>query len=169
MSSGILETRRLVLRELGQGDGPFIRGLVNDSDWIRYIGDRGVRSDEDARRYLERGPLAMYARLGFGLWLVERKADREPTGICGLIKRASLEDVDLGFAFLPAFRGEGYAFEAALTSRDYGIEVLGLERLVAITSPANAASARLLERLGFAFERIVGPVTDPVRLFAFNA
>jgi RimJ/RimL family protein N-acetyltransferase len=164
----VLKTQRLSLRQLRPDDAAFIHALVNDPDWLRFIGDRGVRTVTDAATYLERGPIAMYARLGFGLWMVERKGGGA-LGICGLIKRATLEDVDLGFAFMPAFRGQGYAFEAALATRDYGVEVLGLDRIVAITAPENAPSARLLERLGFTFERIVGPDADPVRLFAFNA
>ncbi len=169
MRPAILETERLRLRELAAADAPFILALLNDPDWIRFIGDRGVRTAEQARGYIESGPMAMYARLGFGLWHVGLREGGEPLGICGLIKRDSLEDVDLGFAFLPQHRGRGYAFEAAVASRDYGVRELGLERIVAITSPENAASARLLERLGFAYERTVGPDDDPVRLYGFNA
>lgn len=167
----VLETERLCLRQLRIDDAAFIQGLVNDPDWLRFIGDRGVRTLADARSYLENGPMAMYPRLGFGLWLVERH-DRAPLGMCGLIKRATLPDVDLGFAFMPAARGRGYAFEAAVAARDYGFEVLGLQRLVAITSPQNRASARLLVRLGFVLESELaweGGEKDSVSLFAANS
>jgi RimJ/RimL family protein N-acetyltransferase len=97
----------------------------------------------------------MYERLGFGLYLTVLKGENLPIGICGLIKRDSLEDVDLGFAFLPKFRGKGYAYESALAVMDYGKRTLGLNRLVAITSPDNYDSGRLLEKLGFKFERMV--------------
>jgi RimJ/RimL family protein N-acetyltransferase len=145
----IAETDRLRIRWLDARDADFILELVNEPSWIRYIGDKGVRSREDALRYLENGPIAMYARMGFGLYLVELKQTGQPIGICGLIKRETLEDVDLGFAFLPAFQGRGHAFESAAAVVDYGKRVLGVSRIVAILSPDNHRSSVLLERLGF--------------------
>ena len=167
----VLETARLALRHLTAADAPFILELVNDPYWLRFIGDRGVRTIEDARGYIERGPITMYARLGFGLYLVALKDRGTPIGLCGLIKRDSLEDVDIGFAFLPAFRGHGYAHESACAVRDYAAEVLGLERVVAITAPDNETSERLLERLGFAYESTIawGTEGDVSRLYAFRA
>ena len=110
----VLETDRLILRWMSAGDAPFILELVTEPSWLRFIGDRGVRTPDDAREYIRKGPVDMYARLGFGLYLTERKEDGVPIGICGLLKRESLDDVDLGFANLPRFWGEGYAYEAAL-------------------------------------------------------
>ncbi len=136
-------------------DAAFILQLVNDADFLRHIGDRGVRTDDDARRYIETGPLASYARHGFGLWLVERRADRVPIGMCGLLKRDTLADVDIGFAYLPAWRGQGYALEAAQAVMEHGRRVLALPRIVAIVSPDNAGSIRLLGKLGLVFERRV--------------
>lgn len=166
----VLETTRLALRHLTAADSPFILELVTDPDWLRFIGDRGVRTVEDARGYIESGPMKLYERLGFGLYLVELRGDGTPLGLCGLIKRDSLEDVDIGFAFLPAFRGRGYALEAAIGVRDYAFEVLGLERLVAITAPENDKSASLLEHLGFAYERTMpwGTGGEVSRLYALN-
>jgi RimJ/RimL family protein N-acetyltransferase len=166
----VLATARLRLRHLRAADSPFILALVNDPDWIRFIGDRGVRTVDDARGYIERGPMQMYSKLGFGLYLVELK-DGTPIGLCGLIKRATLHDVDIGFAFMPAFRGRGYAQESALAVRDYATGELGLERIVAITDPGNEASAKLLGRLGFEYERTIAWGTEgaPSRLFGFNA
>src|SRR5262245_47164095 len=109
----VADTHRLRIRRLDVDDAPFILELVNEPSWIRFIGDKGVASVEDARRYIEKGPLAMYGRFGFGLFLVELKSTRTSIGICGLIKRDTLDDVDIGFAFLPRFWGNGYAFEAA--------------------------------------------------------
>ena len=164
----IATTARLTLRELDAGDGPFILELVNDASWRRFIGDKGVHTVDDARRYIETGPAAMYARHGFGLWLVERSDDSVPLGICGLIKRDALPDVDVGFAFLPVFRGNGYAFEAAQAVVDFGWNALGLDRIVAITSHDNDDSIRLLKRLGFGFERALQLADDapPLRLYA---
>lgn len=149
----VIQTDRLVLRWLTTEDAGFIRELMNDPDWIRYIGDRGVRTFEDARDYLLQGPIAMYAQVGFGLYRVELRESRVPIGICGLIKRDTLEDVDLGFAFLPQFRGRGYAFEAAAATLEYGQRRLGFSRIVAIVSPENHLSIQLLRKLGLSFER----------------
>lgn len=155
----ILETERLALRWLEAADARFVLELVNDPDWLRYIGDRGIRSIEAAREYID-GLRAMYARLGFGLYLVELKGTDTALGICGLIKRDWLEDVDLGFAFLARFRGNGYACEAASATLDFAASALGLRRVAAIVSPENHDSRRLLARLGMQFERMVHPPLD---------
>ncbi|HEY5862773.1 MAG TPA: GNAT family N-acetyltransferase, partial [Casimicrobiaceae bacterium] len=144
----VLSTARLFFTRFVPDDAPFVVRLVTDPDWIRYIGDRGVRTDDDARGYLERGPIAMYARHGFGLWRVARREDGLPVGMCGLIKRDTLPDVDVGFAFLPAYRGLGYAAEAAAATLALASERYGLRRVVAIASPDNVRSLRLLEKLG---------------------
>jgi len=148
-----IETDRLRLRRLGAGDAPFILELLNEPSFIRFIGDKGVRTLDDARKYLRDGPLAMYERTGAGLLLVTLKDGGVPMGMCGLIKRDALEDTDIGFALLPAFWGQGYALEAATAVLRYGREVLGLRRIVAITSPDNVRSIALLERIGLRFER----------------
>lgn len=144
----VLLTPRLRLREFDEADADFIVTLLNDADFIRYIGDKGVRSAEAARHYLREGPLASYARHGFGLWCVERLSDGVPVGMCGLIRRDGLSDVDVGYALLPAFRGLGYALEAAQASVAYGREQVGLPRVVAIVTPGNLASEKLLLNLG---------------------
>jgi len=148
----VTETDRLTLRWLTVEDAGMILELLNDPDWLRYIGDRGVKTLEDAQGYILTGTVDMYNRLGFGLYLAERKPDGEPMGLCGLVKRDFLEDVDLGFAFLPAFRTQGYAREAAAAVMEYARDTLGLRRLVAITSLDNERSGRLLEKLGFRSE-----------------
>jgi RimJ/RimL family protein N-acetyltransferase len=169
----ICQSRRLGLRPLTEADAPFLLELLNDPDWHRHIGDRGVRSLDDARAYVRNGPMAMYARHGFGLWAVEGRGDEpaEALGICGLLKRDTLDDIDLGFAFLACHRGRGLALEAARLSLDHAREVLGKTRVLAITSLDNHSSIRLLERLGFHFERILtlGNDPTPVRLFAWSA
>jgi RimJ/RimL family protein N-acetyltransferase len=136
-------------------DAESILQLVNEPSWLRFIGDKGVRTIEDAEKYILLGPTEMYSRLGFGLYLVELNEDSAPIGICGLIKRDSLADVDIGFAFLPKYWSKGYAYEAASAVMRYGQEVLGLKRVVAITSVGNDSSIKLLEKLGFRFERMV--------------
>jgi RimJ/RimL family protein N-acetyltransferase len=151
----VAATERLLLRWLNVGDAAFIFELVNDPSWIQYIGDKGVRTLEDAQRYIQTGPLEMYERLGFGLYLVELKETGEPIGICGLIKREALEHVDLGFAFLPRFWRNGYALESAAAVMSYGKKMLGLSRIVAVLAHDNRRSCKLLEKLGFRFERTV--------------
>lgn len=159
----VIETPRLALRELIADDAAFILELVNDPSWLRHIGDKGVRTLDDARAYIASGPAASYARFGFGLWCVLSKATSEPVGICGLIKRDSLADVDIGYALLPRHAGFGFAHEAAAATLAHAREVLNLPRVVAIVSPDNAASIRLLEKLGLHFEtrlRLPGQTTD---------
>ena len=142
----VIDTERLTLRLLTTDDALFINQLLNDPEWLRFIGDRGVRSVEDADSYILAGPVAMYERLGFGLYLTERKSDSAPMGMCGLIKRDGLDDIDIGFAFLPQYRGYGYGYEAALATMAYGKSVLRLKRIVGITSPDNSSSIKLLEK-----------------------
>ncbi len=163
----VIETDRLILRRLSTDDAEFILELLNEPSFLRFIGDKGVRTLEDARNYILNGPVDMYNRLGFGLYLTELKEDGVPIGICGLIKRDSLEDVDIGFAFLPKFWAKGYAYEAASAVMAYGKNVLGFKRIVAITSPDNDASGRLLEKLGMRFERMIrlSKDADEVRLY----
>lgn len=166
----VLETQRLVLRHLERADAAFIYELVNDPAWLRFIGDRGVHSQADAERYIADGPVAMYQREGFGLWCVELAATGEPIGLCGLIRRPTLPDVDLGFALAPAHRGAGYTSEAGRGVVDWAWRVGQLQRLLAITSLDNHASIRILEKLGFHFERLVRLAGDneDLRLFALD-
>lgn len=166
----VLETERLILRWLSTEDAEFVLRLVNEPSWLRFIGDRGIRTIEDARAYILKGPVEMYRRLGFGLYLVELKEESVSIGICGLIKRDSLEDVDIGFAFLPEYWGRGYAYEAASAVITYGADAFELKRIVAITSADNESSAKLLNKLGFRFEGMIRLSDDPaeVRLFGTN-
>ena len=151
MSQTVLETDRLRLRQFRPDDAAFVLELLNEPSWLRFIGDRGVRTLDDARAYIENGPRAMFARHGFSLLLVERKADGAALGMCGLIQRDSLDAPDIGYAFLPRFWGQGYAREAAAAVLAYAHDTLGLPRILAITDPDNATSIKLLESLGMRF------------------
>jgi RimJ/RimL family protein N-acetyltransferase len=148
-----IETSRLQIRWLDPDDAGFIHTLVNDPDWIRFIGDKRVRDLEDARNYLETGPLAMYRKHGFGLNRVALKDSDLAIGICGILQRESMPEPDLGFAFLPAHRRQGYALEASQAVLEHGFANFGFRRLAAILSPQNTASANLLAKLGFRFDR----------------
>lgn len=170
LSQLIAETDRLRLRLFTTDDAPFILRLLNDEGWLRYIGDRQVRTLDDARRYLQQGPITMYERHGLGLWMVERSLDDMPIGMCGLIRRDGLDDVDIGFAFLPEFRSQGYAREAAAATLVHAKRRLNLPRVVAIASLDNAPSRRLLEHLGLRFEReITMPTsTEPLAFYSID-
>jgi RimJ/RimL family protein N-acetyltransferase len=165
----VRETARLRITRLTVEDAPFILGLLNDPDFLRYIGDRGVRTLDEAAAYLTSGPLASYARHGFGLYLVSLGDTGVPIGISGVLRRDTLPDPDIGFAFLPGFRRQGYALEAARAVLDHAVRDLGLGRIVAIVSPDNEASRRLLGVLGFRGEgRIrLAEGADEVDLFGF--
>jgi RimJ/RimL family protein N-acetyltransferase len=159
----LLETPRLQLREVALADAAFVLALLNDPSWLENIGDRGVRSEADAERYISdtlRGP---YRRLGYGLYAVQRRSADGPIGICGLVKREFLPAPDLGFALLPGFVGQGYASEAARAVIAYAHGTLGIEQLYAIVQHDNQRSVRLLERLGF---RRYEPAAAPAGLEA---
>ncbi|RYD56226.1 MAG: N-acetyltransferase [Sphingobacteriales bacterium] len=148
----ILETERLTIRELTHADSAFIIELLNTDGWLRYIGDRNVHSKEDAIRYLNNGPMKSYVQHGYGLWLVCLKDTGTPIGMCGLIKRDYLEHTDIGFAFLPAHNGKGYALESASAVLDYAKDTLRLTTIAAFTVPYNADSVKLIEKLGLRYK-----------------
>ena len=167
----ILATDRLVLRRLtADDDAEFILDLLNQPSFLQFIGDKGVRTLADARHYILDGPVASYQRFGFGLYATSLQDSGVRIGICGLIKRETLKDVDIGFAFLPQFWSQGYAFEAASAVMTYGRNVLGMNRIVAITSPDNYASIKVLEKIGLRFEQMIRPSADgpEVKLFAWE-
>jgi RimJ/RimL family protein N-acetyltransferase len=148
-----LETERLLLTHLEPADAGFILELLNEPSWLRFIGDRNVHTLDEARHYIENGPMAMYAEKGYGLYRVALKNTVEPIGICGLIKRDTLPEPDIGFAFVPRAWGAGYAREASLAVIEQGRREFGLVRLLGITDPENERSIRLLERLGLREQR----------------
>lgn len=157
------ETARLVLRRFTLEDAPFVTELVNEPGWLRFIGDRDVHTSGQARAFIEKRLLGPYERLGFGFYRVELKHDRSPVGLCGLVRRDGLEDVDIGFGLLESCAGRGYAHEAALEVVRQAREELALTRLVAITRPDNRRSIALLEKLGMRCERTLrlpGEQTD---------
>ena len=158
-----LQTERTIIESITLADAEFFVTLVNSPDWLRFIGDRGVRNVEDAERFLESGLLLSYRERGFGYYMV-RGQDNSPIGICGFLKKPHLENVDFGFAFLPEFCGKGYGSEAARAVFDYGIQTYEFSILDAVTAKDNVRSKRLLMRLGFG---LLGPfeVKDKVQEF----
>ncbi|MEK7316164.1 MAG: GNAT family N-acetyltransferase [Candidatus Eisenbacteria bacterium] len=164
----VLETERLVLRWLAPDDAPFMFELVTDPTWIEFIGDRGLKTHEDARAYIVEKYVASYLRHGFGLYAVTLKDSGTPVGICGLIKRDTLEDVDVGFAFLPRFAGLGYASESAAAVMAHERAERGIGRIVAITTPNNVRSIRVLEKVGLRFEKVFRMPGDDEELALYS-
>jgi RimJ/RimL family protein N-acetyltransferase len=166
-----LETPRLTLRRFTLDDAGFVLRLVNEPAFIANIGDKQVRSLDDARRYLADGPLAMYDKHGFGLWHVALRDGGASVGMCGLLRRDILPDVDLGYAYLPEYWGRGIASEAAEAVLRLAAGRFALRRVIGVVSQGNAASIRVLERLGMRFERMhaLYPGEPEVRLYAWDA
>jgi len=150
----VIQTARLVLRQLELSDAAFVLELLNEADFLRFIGDKGVTTLDGAREYILKGPVDSYGRHGFGLYAT-CLLDGTPIGICGLVKREGLADVDVGFAFLSRYRSKGYAVESAAAVLEHARRVLRMQRIVAISSPDNAASIAVLERIGLKFERVI--------------
>ncbi len=164
-----LTTERLILREINDDDASFILALLNDPGFIRYIGDRAVRTVDDARAYIHNGPVASYAQNRFGLWRVAQADVDIPIGMCGLIKRPGLPDPDIGYAYLPEFRGKGYAIEAAAAVLAFARDTLKLERVLGITSMDNDRSGKVLERIGLRRDGIVQlPDGSECRLYSID-
>ena len=170
MPPPILTTERLRLREFAEADAPFVFDLVTQPSWLEHIGDRGVRSLDDARAYVRDRLRPSYAQHGFGFWAVERREDNVPLGLCGIVRRPGLDAEDLGYAFLPAYWGRGYAREAAAATVAYARDTLGLGRLLAIVAPANAPSIRVLEAVGMRYERDarMDGDSEDVRVYALD-
>jgi len=162
----VVETERLALREFTADDADFVLRIVNEPSFLRYIGDRGVRNLDDARKYIAEGPVAGYARQGHGLMRVDRKSDGVSLGMCGLLKREGLPEPDIGFSFFPEYWSQGYALEAASAVMRHARETLRIGQILAITTRDNASSMRLLEKLGFRFERMIALGNEELRLFA---
>jgi RimJ/RimL family protein N-acetyltransferase len=149
----VLETDRLLLRHFTLHDAAFIFRLLNEPSFIQNVGDKGVRTLEQACGYLLEGPIKSYQTYGHGLYLVVLKESHQPIGMCGLLKRDQFDEVDLGYAFLPEFWSKGFAFESASAVVNFGLNVLGRAKMLAIVSPGNAASIKVLHKLGFAFSQ----------------
>jgi len=165
----LLETNRLRLRRLSVDDAEFILRLLNEPSFIQNIGDRGVRTAEDARAYILKGPVASYEKFGFGLLLVELKESGVPIGMCGLLKRDVLEHVDIGYALLPEFWSQGYAFESASAVMSYAREKLGAKQVLAVVNADNQSSIRLLEKMGFRYEKMIRLADDAAEIKLFSS
>jgi RimJ/RimL family protein N-acetyltransferase len=164
----ILETKRLILRETSVDDAEFMLDLLNQPSFIKYIGDRNVRTIAEAEAFIETRYRQSYRDNGFGLYVVELKETAVPIGICGFVKRDTLPAPDIGFAFLPQFCGQGFAHESAAGSMKYGQETLGFTKVLAITTQDNESSGKLLLKTGFKFVELVKMPHDDEELKLFS-
>ena len=160
-----IETERLVIRPFKKKDASFILSLLNTPTWLRFIGDRNIKNKTDAKNYLLNGPMTSYRINNFGLSMVELKNQSVPIGMCGLIKRETLDDIDIGFAFMPEYIGMGYGYEAATATMYYAKNDLQVKRVVAITDPENINSIHLIKKLGMQFEKMITLDSDKELLF----
>ena len=151
----ITDTPRLLLRALTPEDAAFVLKLTTDAAFITNIGDKGLRNEDDARRFIEEGPWTAQQKPGYGQFAIELKPSGVPAGVCGLLFRENLDVTDVGFALLAEHRGRGYAFEAAYAVMEYGRSKLHLDEIVGLTSRENVSSIRILEKLGMRFDRLV--------------
>ena len=170
----ILETERLILSEATENDAEFMLDLLNQPSFIKYIGDRNVRTVEEAKNFIETRYQKSYQDNGYGLYLVETKSkikdQRSKIGVCGFVKRDNFEYADIGFAFLPQFEGKGYAFESAAAIMKYGEKTLGFKQVLAITTQDNERSGKLLEKVGFKFDELIEmPNNEVLKLFFWKA
>ena len=155
MANKLFETERLVLYEMTSDHAGCLYKLMNDSAWLQFIGDSNINSVEAAKDYITFKIRASYEEFGFGFYLTSLKEDDTPIGVCGLVKRPSMEHVDVGFAFMPDYRKKGYGYESASAIIDYAKSELDIDYIVAITDLDNIGSIKLLEKLGLKFEKVM--------------
>ena len=165
----ILETERLRLRTFTIADAAFVLELLNTPGWLQYIGDRGIKTLEQAQSYLANGPIMSYTTYDFGLYLVELKEQGIPIGMSGLLKRNYLAHMDMGYALLPTYESQGYALEITTATLNYAFTKLHLMHLAAITDTANIRSVSLLEKLGFQFKELITIDNKDLNLFTKEA
>ena len=163
----IAETERLLISKIKLQDAPFFLELANTPHWIKYIGDRNLKTVKDAENYLKNRTLKSYDDFGFGFYKLQLKENNKTIGICGLVKREELEDVDIGFGLLPNYEGKGFGFESSIEILKLAKEKFNLKRVAAITMPINKPSIQLLEKLGLVFEKRVKPFEDDDELLLF--
>ena len=166
-----LETERLILREFCVADAAFMLEALTEPSFLHFIGDKGVRTIEETQQYIIDGPVDSYTRHGFGMYIVELKSSGTPIGMSGLVKRDTLEDADVGFAFLPQYWSQGYAYESTCAVMEFARSGLGLKRILGITANDNVSSIRLLEKIGLRFEKMIRLTEDEpeIKLFVSEA
>ncbi|MDN3642752.1 GNAT family N-acetyltransferase [Lutimonas halocynthiae] len=164
----VISTDRLLINRITLDDAGFILKLMNDKDWIKNIGDRGIRTIEETEEYIRTRFLKTYDEVGFGFYSLIRKSDQQIIGIAGLVDREGLDHIDIGYGMLPEFRGKGYAFEATKAVYDYGYKDLKLDKIIAIVNPDNPSSIKLLSKLGLEFEKMIRLPDEEIDIMLFS-
>ena len=164
----VISTDRLLINRITLDDAGFILKLINDKDWIKNIGDKGIRTIEETEEYIRTRFLKAYDEVGFGFYSLILKSDQQIIGIAGLVDREGIDHIDIGYGMLPEFRGKGYAFEATKAIYDYGYEELKLKKIVAIVNPDNTSSIKLLSKLGLEFERMIRFPDEEIDIMLFS-
>ncbi|WKN40823.1 GNAT family N-acetyltransferase [Tunicatimonas pelagia] len=164
----ILETNRLVIKQATVDDTNFFYRLLNSANWLKHIGDRGIRSEEDAQSYIEDNFIDSYREHGYGLFKMMLKSSNVPIGVCGFVKRDYLESADIGFAILPECEGQGYTLEAAKALMHYGRTVLKLRPILAITTDTNSRSRALLTKIGLRETGTVKPNNSETEFLLYS-
>lgn len=165
----VIETERLILRKFTIDDAAFMLALLNTPDWLKFIGNRNVRTIEEAEQYLLNGNIKSYQDYGFGFYVVVIKETQESIGICGIVKREGLEDVDIGFAFFQQFMGKGYGYESASAVLNFALNNLKIKRIVAIVDPKNISSIALIKKIGLQFEKMIQLSNKDIALMLFGS
>jgi len=161
-------TNRLIISKVTLKDAPFFIELMNTPSWLKYIGDRNIKSIEDAKKHLKKGILKSYKESGYGFYKVTQKSEPEKAiGIVGLVKRKELEHTDIGFGFLPNYEGKGYGYESSVAIMNMAKNKFKLNKVLAITNPDNKSSIHLLEKLGLSFQKRIKPFADNEELLLF--
>ena len=163
----VIETERVILRKFTIDDAAFMLEMLNTPTWLRFIGDRNVKTLEEAENYLLNGNIRSYQEYGFGFYVVVIKETQESIGICGIVKREGLEDVDIGFAFFQQFMGKGYGYEAGSATLNYALNDLKIKKIVAIVDPENVVSIALLKKIGLQFEKMIQLSPKDIKLMLF--
>ena len=164
----VISTDRLLINRITLDDAGFILKLINDKDWIKNIGDKGIRTIEETEEYIRTRFLKAYDEVGFGFYSLILKSDQQIIGIAGLVDREGIDHIDIGYGMLPEFRGKGYAFEATKAIYDYAYEELKLKKIVAIVNPDNTSSIKLLSKLGLEFERMIRFPDEEIDIMLFS-
>jgi len=164
----VISTDRLLINRITLDDAGFILKLINDKDWIKNIGDKGIRTIEETEEYIRTRFLKAYDEVGFGFYSLILKSDQQIIGIAGLVDREGIDHIDIGYGMLPEFRGKGYAFEATKAIYDYGHQELKLEKIVAIVNPDNPSSIKLLTKLGMEFEKMIRLPDEEIDIMLFS-
>lgn len=159
-----LITKRTTLKKLENEDRLFILELLNTDGWIKFIGDRNIQNEEDALEYIEK----INSNSAITYWVVHLNENANKLGIITLIKREHFDFYDIGFAFLPQFENNGYAYEASDAVLNFIIESTDLKTILATTILENKSSIKLIEKLGLSYYKSVNDNNNELSVYKID-